>query len=716
MSENKKINSEQQVEVVIYQKIGRVALIKLNQKPINAMGKVMRFELFNAFNKAQADTEIDALVIASNIGMFSGGADITEFSNADEVLAYPDLKTLINIIEASAKLVVIALESIAFGGGLELALAAHYRIAKQGTKISLPEIKLGLIPGAGGTQRLPRVAGIEIACEMILSGRAISAKRALSAGIFDKLVDDQLNDEAVKYACSLIDAKAPLIPTAQKHATCQKDVTEYIAEFSAALPKKSHQLKATSCALEAIEATTRLSMADGLLLEQKLFKRCMASAQARALIHLFFADKKAGKIDNISSQVTPAKINNVSVIGAGTMGSGIAMNFLNAGIPVVLVDRSAEQLEQAVERIKKQYQSAVKKKKIDQATSDHLTSLLSVTTDYCQLKNVDLAIEAVFEEMSVKQEVFKQLDLHCHPDCILASNTSTLDINEIAKATERPDKVIGLHFFSPANVMPLLEVVRCENTAESVLVSCMALAKRIKKVAVVVGVCFGFVGNRMLEPYAREGMRLLLEGASVEQIDQALEQFGMAMGLFTMADLAGLDISYAVRKGQPALSRGDSSYAAIADRLAELGRFGQKTARGFYHYQGREKLPDAEVAALSESLAHEFAVVRRQIEPQEIIERMLFSMINEAAFILEQGIAQRSSDCDLIYVYGYGFPAWRGGPLQYADELGVEHVLQRLMHYQTQLGEYGQRWFKPAPLLQQLANQQLSFAQYQRKF
>ena len=715
MTKLKKNTSEQQSEIVIYEQIDGVALIKLNHEPVNAMGKTMRLALLNAFNKAQEDPNIDALVITSNIGMFSGGADIAEFSNAEEVLAYPDLKTLINIIEASPKLIVIALEKIAFGGGLELALAAHYRIAKQATKISLPEIKLGLIPGAGGTQRLPRVAGIETACEMILNGTAISAKRALSVGIFDKLVDDELNDEAVKYAQTLIKSNAPIIPTAEKKASCRQDVDQFITAFSAALPPKSHQLKATACALEAIQATATMSMPEGLLLEQKLFKRCMASAQSRALIHLFFADKKAGKIENVSTEVTPNPINSVSVIGAGTMGSGIAINFLNAGIPVILLDRSKDLLEKAVARINQQYQVAVKKQKIDQATCDHLTSLLSITTDYSSIKAVDLVIEAVFEEMSIKQEVFKQLDQHCKSDCILASNTSTLDINEIAKATQRPEKVIGLHFFSPANVMPLLEVVRCAQTSDQALVSCMALAKQIKKVAVVVGVCFGFVGNRMLEPYAREGMRLLLEGASVQQVDQALEEFGMAMGLFTMADLAGLDISYAVRKGRPTLAQGDSSYAAIADRLAELKRFGQKTERGFYRYKGREKTADPEVETLSCSLAEEYGITRRQIDSEEVIERMLFSMINEAALILEQGIAQRSSDCDLIYVYGYGFPAWRGGPMQYADELGVEHVLQRLTYYQNHLGEYGSRWFKPAPLLKRLVDRQQKFTQLHAK-
>ncbi len=699
--------------MINYQIAGGVAVITMNSAPVNSLGLTMRRSLIDHLQQAINDEQVKAIVIVSNLSLFCGGADIKEFKTG-QLFDSPSLPDVINAFENESKPVIVAINGSAMGGGLELALGCDYRIASESAKMGLPEIKLGLFPGAGGTQRLPRIAGLPLAMDMILSGNPISAQQALDHGLVDRLVDGDadLLDASLEYAGELIANDAPL----RNCADISVDQSEIDPDFfeqtrDKIAPKTVGQVAPDIC-IQSLQRSITMPFADALVVDVKAFDDLLQTPQARALIHLFFAEREAHKIPGVSRDTPVREIASTAVIGAGTMGIGIAIACLDAGFKVTLLEMSAEALDRGLGNLQKHYERMVEKGRIDEARAQQCKTNVTGTLDYADLGDADLVIEAVFEDLAIKKKVFEQLDLVCKPGAILASNTSTLDLDAIASFTNRPADVIGLHFFSPANIMRLLEVVRGEKTNAEVVKKALAFGKRIRKLPVVVGVCYGFVGNRMLEPYFREGSRLLLEGASPEQVDNVLTEFGMAMGIVSVSDLAGIDVSYRVRESRRDAISHDPTYQAIQDRLFELGRYGQKTGRGSYFYEGREKKNDPEVITLCEQIAAEHGIERRQISDQEILERCLYPLINEGMQILDEEIAYRSGDCDLIWVNGYGFPAWRGGPLQYADEIGLDAVLAGMNHYREALGEYGEMWFKPAQLLEKLASNRTNLDEF----
>jgi len=694
-----------------YEVRNHVAVITLNSPPVNGLGQPLRSGILEGFEKASADDSVVAIVINSATKLFCGGSDISEFGS-ELAFATPSLPDLCNTLETSAKPIVAAINGMALGGGCELTLACDYRIALPHAKVGLPEVHLGLLPGAGGTQRLPRLAGAELALQMITSGAPMAASKALAAGIIDRLHEDDSDflEAAIAYAQELVDTQAPLRDCAELSVDTSALNENFFADFRNSIARRTRGFFAPERCIECVEAACELPLAEGLAKEAQLFQDCMNTSQARAQQHIFFAERAATKIPGVNPKTPLRSIKKVAIIGSGTMGGGIAMNFLNVGIETVMLDLNGEALERGLGVIQNNYDISAKKGRMSQAQVAERMALLTSTTDYADISDVDLVIEAVFENMEIKKKVFQTLDEVCKPGAILASNTSTLDVNEIAAVTQRPEDVIGLHFFSPANVMKLLEIVRAEKTADDVIMSTIKMAQSINKVPVVAGVCWGFIGNRVLEPYGREAARLVLEGASPAQIDKVLFDFGLAMGLPSMIDLAGIDVGYLTRQGNKEAFYGrDPAYTAICDKLHELGRFGQKTGRGFYIYEGRDKQEDPEVMQLATELAQANGVTQREISDQEILERTIFMMINEGAQVLDEGIAYRSSDIDTIYCNGYGFPAHRGGPMQYADEIGLDTVLNAINKYRDQLGEYGELWFKPAPLLQKLAAEGKSF-------
>jgi len=674
--------------------------------PVNALGLPMREKLARHLQQAFADDTVKAIVITSNLALFCGGADIEEFDT--EVLwAGPNLHDLIEMVENGPKLVIAAINGIVMGGGLEIALGCDYRIVRQSAKLGLPEIKLGLFPGAGGTQRLPRIAGLQTATDMILSGNPISADAAAACGLADRVVaiDADFVAQSLIYTEELVATNAPRRPCAEIDVDLSQVGDDFFNRTRDAIAAKSNGQLAPEYCLKSIELSTQHPLHQALEIDSASFKELLETPQARAMIHLFFAEREANKIPGVTRDTTSRNITAVGVIGAGTMGSAIAIACLDAGLPVTILESGEEALASGLSHIAAHYDRSVAKGRINDEKSERLKAAVTGTLNYNAFADVDLVIEAVFEDMAIKKTVFQQLDQVCKPGTILASNTSTLDLNEIAQTTSRASDVIGLHFFSPANIMRLLEIVRGEASSAEVINTTLQFARRIRKVPVVVGVCFGFVGNRMLEPYFREGSRLLLEGASPEQIDQVLTEFGMAMGIISVADLAGIDVSYRVRESRRQEFVQDPGYQAIQDKLYQLGRYGQKTGRGSYFYQGREKTNDPEVITLCEQLASQLGIERREISHQEILQRCLYPLINEGIQILDEGVAYRPGDIDLIWVNGYGFPAWRGGPLWYADETGLDQVLAGMNQYRDSLGDYGEMWFKPAPLLEQLVSQ-----------
>jgi 3-hydroxyacyl-CoA dehydrogenase len=688
-----------------------IAVIRMNNPPVNALCLALRQGILEAHKKAVADPAVSAIVIASDAAIFCGGADIGEFSNG-AAISSPVLPELNDALDGSAKITIAAINGSALGGGFEVALACDYRIAASDAKIGLPEIHLGILPGAGGTQRLPRLAGIEFAADVILSGKPVAAAKAHAAGAIDRISKGDLLEDAIIYACDLVAESAPSRHSAEMAVDTSELPENFFAELRQSIARRTRGFYAPERCIQCLEAACELPLAEGLKRETELVLDCMKTPQARAQQHLFFAERAAGKVPGVDSKTMPRDIRSIGVIGSGTMGGGIAMCFLNAGIPVTMLDLDGDALDRGVGVIRKNYEISAKKGRMSPQQVEERLGLLGMTTEYDDLDDVDMVIEAVFEKMEVKHAVFRALDDVCKPGCILASNTSTLNIDEIAAVTSRPEDVIGMHFFSPANVMRLLEIVRCEKTADDVIVTCMKIAKQIRKVPVVVRVCFGFVGNRMVEPYTREATRLIVEGATPAQIDKALTDFGMAMGPISMGDLAGLDVGVFVRQSHPELTRGDTAYGAITDKLVELGRLGQKTGRGFYIYEGRDRHDDPEVLALAKEVAAEHGIEQREFSDAEIVERTIYPMIDEGARVLADGIAARSSDCDVVYANGYGFPRWRGGPMQFADEIGPELILETMKRWQTTLGDYGETWFEPAPLLEQLASEGKTFASY----
>ncbi|MCH8105199.1 MAG: enoyl-CoA hydratase/isomerase family protein [Proteobacteria bacterium] len=689
--------------MIHYQVSGNIALITLDAAPVNALGQAMRENLLENLHKAHSDASVKAIVIGSNLALFCGGADIEEF-DSDRLWASPTLHDLNDAIENGPKLTIAAINGIAMGGGLELTMACDYRLARRSAKMGLPEIKLGLFPAAGGTQRLPRLAGLQFATDMILSGTPVSADQALESGLLNRVVPDDadFDEQAINFAKDLIKRNAPRRNCSEIEVELAQAGDHFFDQARNAIARKTSGQIAPEYCLKSIELSTRLPLDEALKADVIAFRELLETPQARAMIHLFFGQREAQKIPGVTRDTKTRAIDSIGIIGAGTMGSGIAIACLDAGLPVTLLETSEEALERGLHTVAKHYDRSVEKGRISDDKAERLKTALKGTLDFAALADVDLIIEAVFEDMAIKKSVFEQLDKVCKPGAILASNTSTLDLNEMAQTTSRPGDVIGLHFFSPANIMRLLEIVRADATSADVLNSALQFAKRIGKVSAVVGVCFGFVGNRMFEPYFREGSRMLLEGATPEQIDRVLTDFGMAMGIVSVADLAGVDVSYRVRESRRGEFAQDPSYQAIQDKLYQLGRYGQKTGRGSYFYQGREKTSDPDLITLCEQLAKELGIERRDIPDQEILERCFYPLINEGIQILDDGIAYRSGDIDLIWVNGYGFPAWRGGPLWYADDLGLSKVLDGMNRYRASLGHYGELWFKPASLLERL--------------
>ncbi|WP_218419335.1 3-hydroxyacyl-CoA dehydrogenase NAD-binding domain-containing protein [Alteromonas lipotrueae] len=703
--------TEMENKAVDYKVQQGIATITMQSAPVNALSRAVRVGLIDGIESALSDDSVSAIVITSSLALFSGGADISEFSGGD---LSPNLPEVLDKIENATKPVVAVLPGPAFGGGLEVALACHHRITFAGNQVGLPEVNLGILPGAGGTQRLPRLADPATALTMIVTGKPTSVVKL--PGVFDKISDkpEHLLEDTKQYLGSL-NAESGIKRTCDITLTMSEEVQGVFDAVTAQTKKAARGFFAPLKCIEAVKGAYTLAFTDGLKHEGKLFMECMNTPQARAQQHFFFAERAAGHVSDFDKSTQERSIEKVAVIGAGTMGGGIAMNFANAGIPVTMLELKQEALDKGLALIRKNYENSAKKGKLTQEQVETRMALLSGTTTYDDLADVDLVIEAVFEKMEVKKTVFTTLDKVCKPGAILASNTSTLDVNEIAACTSRPQDVIGLHFFSPANVMKLLEVVKAEDTSADVIKTCMKLAKRIKKVAVLVGVCFGFVGNRMIEPYGREANRLLLEGASPEQVDRVLTQFGMPMGPFTMGDMAGLDIGYYVRQSRQAFISHDPSYGAVADRLVEKDRNGLKTGRGAYLYEAgsRVPIPDPEVLEIAKQEAARLGVTQRDdISDEEILVRCLYTLINEGACILEESIAAKSSDIDVIYVYGYGFPVYRGGPMQYADEVGLGEIVDKLSTYAEKLGDYGKMWLQPSDLLIKLAQERSSFAKF----
>jgi len=687
-----------------YKVHGDVAVITLNNPPVNGLGLATRQGVTAGLEKAQADAAVKAIVLTGAGKAFSGGADIREFGSP-KAIAEPNLLSVILAVENSSKPVVAAVHSICMGGGLELSLGAHYRIAAPGTNVALPEVKLGLIPGAGGTMRLPRVMGVETALNMIVSGEAVKSEMlAAQPGqkLFDRLAKspESLLEEALAFAREVAD-KRPLPRV--RDLPCKHPMGDAYFQFARNMVKgMAKNFPAPVKCVDTVEVATKKKFDEGMLIERENFMNLMLTPESRALRHIFMAERAASKIPDVPEDTPKREINKVAVIGAGTMGGGISMNFLNAGIPVTILEMKQEAIDRGVATMRKNYEAQVKKGKLKQDKYDQRMSLLSTTLNYDDLKDADLVIEAVFEEMGVKQRVFEALDKVMKPGAILASNTSTLDVNKIASFTKRPQDVVGLHFFSPANVMKLLEVVRGEKTAKDVLATVMALAKKIKKTAVVSGVCDGFIGNRMIEQYSRQAGFLLDEGATPQQVDRAIEKFGFAMGPFRMGDLAGNDIGWAIRKRR-ATERADMKYSKTADKLCELGRFGQKTGAGWYDYEAgeRDAIPSKLVDDMIAAHRKEQGIEPRKISDEEIVQRLVFSLVNEGAHILEEGIASKASDIDMVYLTGYGFPIHRGGPMLYADQVGLFNVMQAMKRFQQNPRDDAKFW-EPAPLIKKL--------------
>jgi len=694
-----------------YQVRGDVAVITLNNPPVNGLGYETRRGITDALERANADAAVKAIVITGAGKAFSGGADIKEFGTP-KALQEPNLLSVILAVENSDKPVVAALHTLAMGGGLELPLGCHYRIAAPGCKIALPEVKLGLIPGAGGTQRLPRVLGVEPALNMIVSGEPVASEllaQIPGQKLFDKLAQsaETLLDEAIALAREKADVRPlPLV----RHLPCRHPQGEAYFQFARNMVgAQSRHFPAPLKCIDAVEAATKKKFDEGLAYEREIFINLMWTPECRALRHVFAAERAASKIADVPEDTPKREIRSVAVIGAGTMGGGITMNFLNAGIPVTILEMKQEALDRGVATIRKNYEGQIAKGKLKQDKYEQRMNLLKTTLSYDDIRDADLVIEAVFEDMGVKESVFRKLDEVMKPGAILATNTSTLDVNKIASFTKRPQDVVGLHFFSPANVMKLLEVVRGDKTAKDVLATVMALAKTIKKTAVVSGVCDGFIGNRMIEQYSRQAGFLLEEGCTPEQVDKAIEKFGFAMGPFRMGDLAGNDIGWAIRKRRY-VEKPHMRYSKTADLLCEMGRFGQKTGAGWYDYQPgkRDAIPSPVVVEMIEKHRKELGITPRQIPDEEIVQRLVYALVNEGARILEEGIAARASDIDMVYLTGYGFPLWRGGPMQYADTVGLFNVMQSMKRFAKNPHDDAQFW-QPAPLLARLVAEGKTF-------
>jgi 3-hydroxyacyl-CoA dehydrogenase len=703
------------MNIVSFEVRNGVAVLKLDNPPVNSLGHELRKALVGEVARANADPGVEAVVLAGSGSGFSGGADIREFGTPT-VTAYPNLLAVLRTVEGSAKPVIAAIGGVCMGGGLELALACHYRVGVPGARIALPEVKLGILPGAGGTQRLPRLLGVEAALNMIVSGATAASEKLRATPLFDAFAADgeDLLECALNFARRVIDQGMGI----KRVRDLQIDMPNAEAYFQFArntIKAAAGPYPAPLACVEAVAASVERPFEAGLKRERELFTTLMLSPESAALRHVFQAERAASRILDVPNDTAVRPIRKIGVIGAGTMGGGIAMSFINAGLPVVLLETKQEALDRGLANIRRNYQGALRKGTLNETSLAQRLALITPTLDYVLLQDVDLVIEAVFESMEVKRQVFETLDKVVQPGAILASNTSALNLDDIANFTARPQDVIGMHFFSPANVMRLLEVVRGAKTGKDVLATVMRLAKTIGKVAVVSGVCDGFIGNRMLARYGGAAHDLIMAGALPQEVDAALQEFGMAMGPFRVGDLAGLDIGWALRKRRSA-EFPDRDFSTVADDLCEAGRFGQKTGAGWYRYEpgSRNPIPDPKVTAIIEQYRAQKGIAPRKVSSQEIVERCIYALINEGARILEDGIAQRASDIDLVYLNGYGFPAYRGGPMFYADQTGLHDIALELRRIAAQPGSDAAFW-TPAPLLTRLAEQGQTFSAFEGK-
>ncbi|GAA5237007.1 3-hydroxyacyl-CoA dehydrogenase [Verticiella sediminum] len=691
---------------VHYEVRGQTAVIRMDNPPVNGLSWALRSGILAALEQAQQDAAVKAIVLTGYAADFSGGADIREFGTPKSASA-PNLPMVIRALEDSAKPVVAAIGGNCLGGGFELAMGAHYRVARADAKLGLPEVKLGLLPGAGGTQRLPRAIGLENALNMVVGGAVVPGAKFAGSKLIDEVTEGDVVDAAVAFAdkAAAKPGPYPRLRDLKVEYPAHEAYLQFARNMVGAAAKGA---PAPLKCVEAVAASASKPFDEGLRHERELFAQLMNSPESRAMRHIFQAERAAAKVPGIGADVKPRRIEKVGVIGAGTMGGGITMNFVNVGIPVVLLETSQEALDRGLATIRRNYENTLKKGKLTQEELDARMARIQPTLSYGDLKDVDLVIEAVFESMDVKEQVFRQLDEIIKPGAILASNTSALNLDRIAEFTRRPQDVIGLHFFSPANVMRLLEVVRGAKTADDVLVTSMQMAKRIKKIAVVSGVCDGFIGNRMLARYGAAASDLLNQGALPQQIDGALQKFGLKMGPYRMGDLAGLDIGWAGRKRRAAENPG-AYKRVVADLICEQGRFGQKTGAGWYRYEPgkRDPIPDPEVEKLIQQFRAEQGITPRKVSDAEVIERCMYALVNEGARILEEGIAARASDVDVVYLNGYGFPALRGGPMHYAEQVGLPEVVRKLRQFAAEPGA-DPSW-QPAPLLVRLAEQGQGF-------
>jgi 3-hydroxyacyl-CoA dehydrogenase len=679
---------------------GRVAVLTVDNPPVNALSQHVRKGLHDGIKQATADGAVQAIVIVCAGRTFIAGADITEFGKPP---SEPSLHAVLDLIEGSPKPVVSAIHGTALGGGLEVTLACHYRVGVKGARFGLPEVKLGILPGAGGTQRLPRVVGVEKGLQMMVSGDPIGADEALRAGLIDEMVDGDLAAAGVAFAEKVLDEQRPLrkIRDLTDKIAAARSKPEIFAEFRKSVARQTRGFRAPENIVKAVEAAVSLPFDQGIKRERELFVELLNSTESKAQRYFFFAEREAAKIPDVPADTPAKEIKKAAVIGAGTMGGGIAMNFANVGIPVTVVEVAQEALDRGLGIVRKNYEATAARGRLTPADVEKRMGLITGSVDFKAAADADIVIEAVFEEMPIKQEVFARLDAICKADAVLATNTSTLDVDEIASATKRPQSVIGTHFFSPANVMRLLENVRGRESSKTTIATAMAVGRRIGKVPVLVGVCYGFVGNRMLHQRGLQAEKLILEGAAPHQVDRVLTDFGFPMGPFAMSDLAGLDVGWRIRKGR-------GVKAPVADRICELGRFGQKTGAGYFKYEkgDRTPIPDLEVEKIIVDVATSMGITRRAISDEEILQRLLYPMVNEGAKILDEKIAIRPSDIDVIWVYGYGWPVYRGGPMFWADSIGLKAMRDRLLEFKKQSGDV---FWTPAPLLDRLASEGKGF-------
>ncbi len=675
-----------------------IAVITMNNPPVNGLGNTLRAGLMDCLDKADADAAVKGVVIIGNARFFSGGADIREFN---QKRLPPDLPDVNDRQDAMKKPLVAAIGGFALGGGLELALACHYRVAAPKSQVGLPEVKLGILPGSGGTQRLPRIVPMAEAVRLMTTGAMLPVEKAKEYGLVDEIVPGDLLEGALSFTKKVLGKPLPRIR--DRKAQLDGDPKAFFAQVREQVTKESKGYPAPLEIVACAEAAATRPFDEGRKEERERFNKLVTGTESKALRHMFFAERQTSKIPDVPEDTPVRELKKAAVIGAGTMGGGIAMNFANAGIPVTLIDMNQAAVDKGLATIRKNYAATVSKGRMKQEDMDKRLGLIKETTKIEEARDADIIIEAVFERMDVKQDIFRKLDAIAKPGAILATNTSTLDVDQIAAATRRPQDVIGTHFFSPANVMRLLEVVRGRHTAKDVLATTMKLGKTIKKVPVVSGVCDGFIGNRMIEKYGQQSLFLLDEGASPQQVDAAAQRWGFAMGPFAMGDMAGLDIGWEIRKRRYQ-ERPDFVYSKVGDRVAELGRFGQKTGKGWYRYEAgsRKPIPDPEVDKIISEHRKKLGLNARDISDEEIVERLVYALVNEGAKILEEGIALRASDIDMVYLTGYGFPPYRGGPMFYADTMGLDKVLSSIRKFQQ--GYQGAQW-QPAPLLVKLANE-----------